>query len=598
MAISNTRTVRRHKRRTDDGKGLRRMIAGRRFRVPAGIEAREAEKRFARIEDVWRDNESYCRDLGRDAEWTEIALWAAEAIRRGELRVPLPRMDDILSSFGSSDWPHRLTMIIEHYTSDDGSCHYPRTVDGLEFDQVMHLHDVVSERFPTVNWLLPEAHSDDIVKFHENAAKWSLRRVANAKGLAPPDPTTPLIDGSFHEAITAYEEKRTKDFTLPDGRFDGSGHHMLGMIQAIREQRPDFPLAELDFTRCQELIDRWRERPISKRTKMPMARKTCQGHIGELLRFLGWLHLDTNLGWRKPPDFGDLNTEVKKLPTDRKSIKKMEIQTFSVEELTLLYKYANRFQRLLMVWCLNCAHGAAEFGRVEWEDLFLQEEHPWKREGLQIESSEADSWCGLLRPKTDVLGWWYLWPETVMLLDWWRGEVTKTLGREPSANDRILITDTGAPLYRDESRNAQSGFANSWTRLRNYINKHEEKKIRRLPFGTLRDQLSNWLGGDENKAVVASVALCHGIPHKGDKLLYRHYSNRPWGTLFQNQRKYRGHLREMFDALPSPLAEFDPLTEKVEALWKTGEREISKFAEFLGVHEETVRRRLKASKLI
>jgi hypothetical protein len=35
------------------------------------------------------------------------------------------------------------------------------------------------------------------------------------------------------------------------------------------------------------------------------------------------------------------------------------------------------------------------------------------------------------------------------------------------------------------------------------------------PFGTLRDQMSNWLGSDQNRAVLASVALAHGIPHKG-----------------------------------------------------------------------------------
>lgn len=40
------------------------------------------------------------------------------------------------------------------------------------------------------------------------------------------------------------------------------------------------------------------------------------------------------------------------------------------------YKFAIPAERLLLVWCLNCAHGAAEFGRVEWGDLFLQQEHP------------------------------------------------------------------------------------------------------------------------------------------------------------------------------------------------------------------------------
>lgn len=42
----------------------------------------------------------------------------------------------------------------------------------------------------------------------------------------------------------------------------------------------------------------------------------------------------------------------------------MPIGTFSLDELVTLYKHAIPFERLLLVWCLNCAHGAAEFGRV------------------------------------------------------------------------------------------------------------------------------------------------------------------------------------------------------------------------------------------
>lgn len=206
MAISNTPTMRRHKRRTDDGKGLRRMIAGRRFRIPAGIEAREAEKRFARIEDVWQDNERFCHSLRVSPFWTEIALWAAEWIRKGELRVPLPPIDDILASFVSSDWPYRLSRIIDSYTSDDGSCSYPATIEELDAFEVADIHDVVAERFPSVGWLIPTPQSEAILSTHESAARYSLARIAHTKGVAPPDPNTPLINGTFHEALAAYEE--------------------------------------------------------------------------------------------------------------------------------------------------------------------------------------------------------------------------------------------------------------------------------------------------------------------------------------------------------------------------------------------------------
>jgi hypothetical protein len=231
---------------------------------------------------------------------------------------------------------------------------------------------------------------------------------------------------------------------------------------------------------------------------------------------------------------------------------------------------------------------------MEWEDLYLHSPHPWGKEGLNIPTTGADSWCGFLRPKTDVLGWWYLWPETVTLIEWWRAELTKRRQREPKSEDRVLLTDTGEHLYRDGSRNAQTGFANAWNRLLNRIEKHEgDGKVRRFPFGTLRDQLSDWLGGDENKAVVASVALAHGIPHRGDKLLYRHYSNRPWNALFKSQKEYREFLDPMFNGITNPLVEFDPINERLGKLWATGIHEPSKLSEELGVSITTVQRRTK-----
>lgn len=113
-----------------------------------------------------------------------------------------------------------------------------------------------------------------------------LDDLAKTKGNPPPDPAAPLVNGWFHEALVRYEEKRTGDFTLEGGAFDGSGHHMIGMIKGFREHHADFPLAELDFARCQELVDHWRNRPVSRHTGETLSRKTCTNHIGELKRFL------------------------------------------------------------------------------------------------------------------------------------------------------------------------------------------------------------------------------------------------------------------------------------------------------------------------
>lgn len=300
MPIFSTRTVRRHKRRTDDGKGHRRMVAGKRFRVPAGVELQEAEKRFARIEDAWQDNEAFCRRYRPDVLWTDLALWVADYLRLGKARIPIPPIDELLASFGDGEWHIDIKLIIDSYTSDDASCDYPPTVDQLPWDTAMTFYNVLSDLFPSVNWVLPENHSDSVVRFHETAARYSIGQLSKVKGSAPPDAATPLIAGTLHEALSAYEKKRTKDFTQSDGSFDASGHHMVGLIRAIRERSENYQLAELDFSRCQSLIDYWRKRPrdLRKDPPTPLTRKTCSNYIGELVRFFVWLHLTAEFGWR------------------------------------------------------------------------------------------------------------------------------------------------------------------------------------------------------------------------------------------------------------------------------------------------------------
>ncbi|PHQ34829.1 hypothetical protein [Rhodopirellula bahusiensis] len=596
MTATKKLKTRRSKKRTDDGKGDRRMKAGKRFRTP-GVAGDEADKRFARIDQLWDDNEHFCEnDLKQDAQWTPIAIWAAESIRQGEFRVPLPPIDDILASFEESELPILLKLIIDRYTTEDFSCHYPATVDGFQADEAMHIYDVVTEAFPSVNWGLPKPFAEEKVKRHEKNARWSLEQLAKAKNQTQPEPTTPLITGTFHAALTSYEKNRRQEFTEPDGTFDGSGHHFLGIIKAVQERRPDFQLAELDFRKCQDEFDFWRDRPEDRRKNKegkPLAQKTCQNYVGELWRFFEWLHLSTEFGWRKPQDFSSIKKDVRKLKSDRRSVHDMEIKTFSLGDLKTLYMNAIPFERFLITWGLNCAHGAAEVGRVEWGDLFLAQEHPWKSQGLKVECSEEDNWCGLTRPKSDVIGWWWLWPETVKLLEWWRVESKRRLGRELKQHERILLSETGTPLYRDESRNAQSSFGNTWSRLRKRIAKNNpEATVSDLPFGTLRNQLPDWLGGEQARAIVASVALCHGIPHKGDKLLYRHYANRPWASLFKAQREFRQHLMPMFDSVPDPTSEPDPLGDKVRTLWETGVRKPKQIADSLEISVATVHRRL------
>lgn len=498
-----------------------------------------------------RDNDSkpHFGDSGAEPhsiEWTPLVLWIADQINHGVQPLPLPPLAEILNSVLKNEFVDYRFGHIARLMCGPPEIR-PVSTAQLWWQDALKLHDILTRVYSSVPWIMMPHQIKETAQFHETLATQALHTAVRVQPEKTPSPAIRRIAGTFHQAVRAYVKKRIEDFSRGND-FDGSGHHMIGLAKDFETRQPDVPLAILDFSRCQEIYDFWRNRPANLKTNLPLSAKHCSSHIGELNRFFRWLHTTPIFGWRRAGDFEFIERSVRRLPSDRPSIQDIEIKVFSIEHLKLLYKHALPTERLKIVWCLNCSHGAAEIGRVEWEDLFLYQPHPWAREGLELATDKNDSWCGLLRPKTDVVGWWWLWPETVELVKWWKTELQTQLRREVEPSERILLTRSGTNLYRDSSRNAQTSFANQWGRLLDRVTKVEgERSIPRLPFGTLRDQMSNWLGSDQNRAVIASVALAHGIPHKEDKLLYKHYSNRPWAHFFEAQKDYRKLLQPIFD---------------------------------------------------
>ncbi|MGB4708539.1 MAG: hypothetical protein WBH28_08760 [Fuerstiella sp.] len=658
---SSGKITRRHSRQKSgqsaDAKGERFFLQGKRWRFPRGLAPQEVEARVTRLRALWDDHERFGpsqvfidpvalsglpeyaieedakrflkqqasaagpslesvqtarpgawtpfgssgRNGGvtagdKEADWSPLALWIADQIKQGVQPVPLPPLPELLSSvFRNNQVDYRFRHLVRVF-SGPGESH-PPTIAEIQWQDAFKLLNRLTDAYPSVPWTMPQHHIDEAAQFHEQSARAAIATTAKVRSQKPTSRNIPLITGTFHDAVREYVKKRTADFTK-GGEFDGSGHHMIGLAENFVKRQPDVSLAMLDFTQCQEVHDFWRNRPLNLRTGEPLSSKHCTSHIGELSRFFKWLHTSDKFAWRRPEDFDLIETKIQRLPSDRRSIQDIDIKTFSVEHLKLLYKHALPAQRLKILWCLNCSHGAAEIGRVAWEDLFLNQAHPWTSEGLELASGDSDSWCGLLRPKTDVVGWWWLWPETIQLVQWWKTDLERRLKRELKPSERILLTDKGADLYRDSSRNAQSSFSNEWSRVFSRVVKAEGKDaVPRLPFGTLRDQMSNWLGSDQNRAVIASVALAHGIPHKGDKLLYKHYSNRPWAHLFEAQKEYRQLLQPMFDAVPDPLVVHDLLTSQITDLWNSGTQDVRAIAMECDVHIATVRRKLRECEL-
>ena len=272
--------------------------------APKGTSRQETDRRFLLIEQLWRDNEAFCQRHDRPVEWNSLVSDLADAIRLGKGRVPLPNLDTLFEYF--PDQPE--ISVISRFIIENEDEVQQGEVDDLDFDLVMNVFDLCHRYFPSVPWQLPPRQQTEVAASHERQARHSTRKFAEANGAKPPDPNTPLVLGTFHEALADYRKEREKEVALPDGNIDATGHFLLGMVDSLTKARPDLPLNMLDLARCKELIDHWRYRPPSERgDKQPLSAKVCRERLRQLDLFFRWLHLTDKYGWRKPADFLELD---------------------------------------------------------------------------------------------------------------------------------------------------------------------------------------------------------------------------------------------------------------------------------------------------
>lgn len=330
----------------------------------------------------------------RPPSWSSLPAWIALQIRNGIQPLPLPPLPELVKFVRLGEKiEYRFRFLAGLLMQPSES--QPSSIEFLATNDAIRLHRALSAAFPSVSWVLFDRQIREIVQTQsalacqatrtmrevgiaDSVALVPIRPEGNALREAPTEDCLPTDDlttsspatekqsqkaqekksrvnfrGSFHEALRCYMEKRRADFTTGE-TFDGSGHHMLGLIENVEKRQPNMPLSMLDFTACQTIYDFWRDRPASLRTGKALSKKHCSSHIGELDRFFAWLHKTPSFAWRRPADFDLIDKKVKRIDSDRRSLQSIELRTFAVEHLALLYKHANPRERLHLVWCLNC----------------------------------------------------------------------------------------------------------------------------------------------------------------------------------------------------------------------------------------------------
>ncbi len=494
-----------------DSNGIPRELREKRERrFNLGTNKKVAEIRYARIQKLYEEN---CEVNGCNA-WSPLALSYAELIAKGNSTIQFPPLTDEYAD-----------PILEY-------------AQMLEVNRTMfpslQFEPLDKELFQVSRKLNEELKENTLTELENELRELG---VISKQGQVP----RTLVSGSFHEALEGYDKYIHKTgLRCSADKLKLSQRKRLQRVKRFKKLHKNFPLHQLSRDKCEEILIAWKNRPKTKKGSSS-SKSDVRHHVGELFRFWRWLDLCEEFAWFMPRGVEALNRKIPKTESE-KTVSPVSKKVYSPKELGVLNQHATPLERLMLYLGINCAMGAAEQGRLT-ADHFLKLQAHELAKPLFFDSTNDDSFIRMLRPKTDVFCEWFLWPETVEMMIWAVNRAKKAKG------DRLLVWETGEPIYSENADNPQAGFANTWNRLLDRVEK-SHPKFKRLPFGTLRDTLPNALRFTHSDTL-ASICLAHGSPNKADNLL-ECYANKPFGKLHNAIRELREMYEPMFSKVTDP----------------------------------------------
>ena len=556
--------------------------------------------------------------FGRDRDQAKARLirvrelWAQVVKAHSEPKEQVgfpPLFDGQTEQNGEPLWDGESLWIAKHLAA--GNVQIPiGAIPELPDDEYARRVQALAKKYPFVNFVADDRERyESGNSFLRRAADHQLQEVDRRfpEALDGRSNVRRRVSGSLHKALDAYiadVEKHDLDPTPEGPTLSAFGAHKMANAGMLKKHHNDMPL-ELDLEGCQELLDYWRMRPLTTDKRIepprPMARRYCENHVSELMRFFRWLHKTKAFAWRKPEDFDELKLDVKDIQEERTSVAAYtQRKCYLPSELPTLNKHATPLERLLILLGLNCGFKGAEQGTLLLDHLFVNGPHPnerYLREVSKFECGPHERFIIYSRNKSKVYGEFLLWPQTIEVVNWaieYREEVVKRLGLEYR---NLLITKKGTLYYRltGGKKNRSQIFGNKWTALIKRIQK-SEPDFPKFPFSSLRETASD-LVRHVADGEVAATFLMHGQPVKQDDLIDL-YTKRPFAKVFEALRQMQDDLKDMFEAAPEdvveqPMQQYTPLNkrERIVELKKEG-KTVSQIMEEVGVSRMTVLRTL------
>ena len=490
-----------------------RKLIQHKFRL--GDDLKEAKRREQKLLELWGQVEHDSTDP--PVVWTTLRLGAARQIAKGKFQIEVPRKPlDTPEAYARQ--LHRLQRrypMVSLVAEDEETY-----VSGATANRSM-----VQGQIGELTGQIEELQEQIAIKQSKHTQVGNISKIDLSQH-----------GGMLHDAMRAYIGWIKRDYFRPAlGRVNDGGRTKIRQVETLMTRHENTPLSDLDETAVEEMFRFWRQRPFKKDSTKPISKKSAENYIGELKRFLSWLHKCKEFDWRKPENFDEIKTKVDAAPGDQQR-KLVQVDTYSLDELRLLNEYATPLERVFFLLGLNCGFGVAEIASLLVGEVVLFRGHDERhQEILGYQTTNADSFIKRIRRKNGVYGEHLLFPQTVAAMQWTLQRRSKHPEFRPESV--LLLNDKGIPYDRPtkgDHRNQQipNRFAEIVRRV-----KRDHPDFPSLSFGKLRktagDLIRRFADGE-----IHAVFMCHGQPVATDNLTDV-YSNRPFERYSKSFEKYR-----------------------------------------------------------
>jgi len=508
-----------------------KKVNGKTVRFYLGDDEKKALANVARLEALWDGVDTRWNDLARedlaDTEfpcWDELTVSFGRAIAKGEwsITVEPPDPDPIETARWLAHF-HVYFPMIQVQTSDPS-----KVAEGNR--AYVRIGEAMTEK-------------------EEARHREEMREI---KKIVTPFGGKVTTKETLHDALDAYKAWIEKTFVDIEGRTTQTGKKQGERAARIKRYAGDMPLSDLGTHEIEAVIEFWRTRP-KKPNGSPYAFTLCKHTIRLFRHFVRWLHKEKSFPWKRPVD---LDIDRIKIVPDAET--KYKIETYSKEELAILWQHASYFERQLLLLALNCGFSISEIGSMDWKEV----------EGEYVRG---------LRPKTKVYGEFKLWAMT-----------RQAIGT-PKKQGPVFLTDGGLSLIaRTTGNNVSAKIPAAWYRLLNRVQKHHPD-FKRLGFHHLRRTAGNEVRKFTDGETMG-VFLRHGKPVKSDPQAGA-YSNPVFTRVFDVQDKLWEVWKDIFtplDDVELPRKTSPEQIRQIRRLKKQGVK-TKKLAEMFGVCADTIR---------